>query len=61
MKIREYINEIGKSQNKANMEELGDMLAELICMNKEPHPEIYEKYKMKLYVMVVIQGNIITK
>ena len=51
MEIRKYIAEIGKSKNEANMKELGDILNEVICMCKEPHPDIYEKYKMKLYVM----------
>ena len=59
MEIRNYIAEIGKSKNEANMEELGDILTELICLNKEPHPEIYEKYKMKLYVMAY--GKVLTR
>ena len=51
MKIREYIDKIGENKNPEDMQELGDMLSELIYMTKESHPEIYEKYKMKLYEM----------
>ena len=41
------------------MKELGDMLAEVIYDMKESHPEIYEKYKMKLYEMAY--GKVLTK
>ena len=51
MKIREYIDKIGEKKNSEDMEKLGDILAELIYMTKESHPELYEKYKMELYEM----------
>ena len=51
MKIIEYIDIIGQNKNPEDMEKLGDMLSELIYMTKESHPDIYEKYKMKLYGM----------
>ena len=51
MKIREYIDKIGENRKPEDMEKLGDMLSELIYMTKESHPELYEKYKMKLYGM----------
>ena len=49
--IRKLIEKIGENKKVEDMECLGDMLAELIYMTKESHPEIYEKYKMKLYIM----------
>lgn len=58
MKIREYIAKIGENKNVEDMQELGDMLADIIYSTKESHPEIYEKYKMKLYVMA--NGHILT-
>ena len=51
MKIREYIDKIGENRKPEDMQKLGDMLSELIYMTKESHPELYEKYKMKLYGM----------
>ena len=51
MKIREYINKIAENGKKEDMQELGDMLAELVCSLKQAHPEEYKKYKMKLYTM----------
>lgn len=51
MKIREYIAKIGENKKPEDMQELGDMLAELICSMKEAHPEAYKKYKMTLYIM----------
>ena len=59
MKIREYIDKIGENRKQEDMEELGDMLAELIYMTKESHHDIYEKYKMKLYTMAY--GKVLTK
>ena len=59
MKIREYINKIGENKNVEDMEKLGDMLADIIYSTKESHPEIYEKYKMKLYEMAY--GKTLTK
>ena len=50
-KIREYIDKIGENRKQEDMEKLGDMLAELICSLKESHHELYEKYKMELYIM----------
>lgn len=51
MKIREYIEKIGENKKVEDMQELGDMLADIIYSTKESHPELYEKYKMKLYGM----------
>ena len=51
MKIREYIAKIGENKKIEDMQELGDMLAEIIYKMKESHPELYDKYKMKLYKM----------
>ena len=49
--IRKYIARIGENKKPEDMQELGDMLAELICSMKEAHPEAYKAYKMKLYIM----------
>ena len=59
MKIREYIDKIGENKKPEDMEKLGDMLADIIYSMKESHPEIYEKYKMCLYVMAY--GEILTE
>ena len=59
MKIREYINKIGENKRPEDMQELCDMLADIIYSTKESHPELYEKYKMKLYVMAY--GKVLTK
>lgn len=52
MKVREYITQIGENKNPEDMQKLGDMLAEIIYMTKETHPDIYKKYKMCLYKMI---------
>ena len=57
-KIREYIAVIGDNRNPEDMEKLGDMLAEIIYMLKESHPDLYEKYKMCLYTMAY--GKVLT-
>lgn len=49
--LEKYIQKIADNQNKEDMEKLGDMLADAICMIKENHPEMYEKYKIELYEM----------
>lgn len=49
--IRKYIEKIGENRNIEDMEKLGDMLSEIIYETKESHPDIYKKYKMKLYEM----------
>lgn len=49
MKIREYIAKIGENRKPEDMQKLGDMLSEIIYSMKESHPDLYEKYKMKLY------------
>lgn len=49
--IRKYIEKIGENRNIEDMEKLGDMLAEIIYSTKESHPELYHKYKTKLYGM----------
>lgn len=59
MKIRKYIEKIGENKNIEDMQALGDMLAEIIYSTKESHPDLYEKYKMKLYVLAY--GKILTK
>ena len=59
MKIRKYIEKIGENKKIEDMEKLGDMLADIIYSTKESHPEIYEKYKMKLYEMAY--GKVLTK
>lgn len=59
MKIKKYIEKIGENKKIEDMQELGDMLADLIYMTKESHPEIYEKYKMKLYTMAY--GEVLTE
>lgn len=59
MQIRKYIDKIGEKKSPEDMQELGDMLADIIYMTKESHPEIYEKYKMKLYVMAY--GKVLTE
>ena len=59
MKIREYIEKIGEKKNVEDMKKLGDMLTDIIYDMKDSHPEIYEKYKMKLYEMA--NGKALTK
>lgn len=51
MKIREYISKIGENKKPEDMQELGDMLADIIYSMKTSHPELYDKYKKKLYIM----------
>lgn len=59
MKVREYIQKIGENKKAEDMEKLGDMLADIIYLTKESHPEIYEEYKMELYEMA--NGKVLTK
>ena len=49
--IRKYIEKIGENRNIEDMNKLGDMLEEIIYKTKEAHPELYKKYKSKLYEM----------
>ena len=58
MKVRQYIEKIGENKKVEDMKELGDMLADIIYSTKESHPEMYEKYKMKLYIMA--NGKVLT-
>lgn len=58
MEIRKYIDKIGEKRNVEDMQKLGDMLSEIIYSTKESHPELYEKYKMELYVMA--NGQVLT-
>ena len=59
MEVREYIDKIGENKNPEDMEKLGDMLAELIDMTEESHPELYEKYSTCLYEMAY--GKVLTR
>lgn len=59
MGIRKYIEKIRENKKTEDMQKLGDMLADLIDMTKESHPDIYEKYKMCLYEMAY--GKVLTK
>jgi hypothetical protein len=47
--IRKYIEKIGSNRNPEDMKKLADMLADLVCMLKDSHPDIYNKYKIDLY------------
>lgn len=58
MKIREYISKIGENKKIEDMQKLGDMLADIIYDMKESHHELYEKYKMELYIMA--NGRVLT-
>ena len=58
MKVREYIAKIGENKKVEDMQELGDMLAEIIYKMKESHHDLYEKYKTKLYIMAY--GKVLT-
>lgn len=58
MKIREYISKIGENKKIEDMQKLGDMLTDIIYEMKESHHELYEKYKMELYIMA--NGKILT-
>ena len=58
MKIRDYITKIGENKKVEDMQELGDMLAEIIYDMKESHPDEYKKYKRKLYIMAY--GKVLT-
>lgn len=51
MKIKKYIEQIVSKGKQEDMDKLSDMLSELIYMMKEPHNEMYKKYKMCLYEM----------
>lgn len=57
--IRKYIEKIGENKNPEDMQELGDMLAEVIYEMKEAHPEEYHEYKTELYEMAY--GEVIDK
>ena len=59
MEIREWISKIGENKKIEDMQKLGDMLAEIIYMTKDSHPEIYEKYKMCIYEIAF--GKVLTK
>ena len=59
MEIRENIAKIGENKKIEDMQKLGDMLTELICMTKDSHPEIFEKYSMEIYEMA--HGKVLTK
>lgn len=59
MKVREYITKIGENKKVEDMEKLGDILADIIYSMKESHSDLYEKYKMKLYVMAY--GKVLTQ
>lgn len=58
MKIREYISKIGENKRIEDMQKLGDMLTDIIYEMKESHHELYEKYKMELYIMA--NGKVLT-
>ena len=58
MKIREYITKISENGNIEDMKKLADMLTEVIYEMKDSHPDMYDKYKMKLYTMAY--GNVLT-
>lgn len=58
MKIREYISKIGENKKIEDMQKLGDMLTDIIYNMKESHHELYEKYKMELYIMA--NGKVLT-
>lgn len=58
MKIREYISKIGENKKIEDMQKLGDMLTDIIYEMKESHHELYEKYKMELYIMA--NGKVLT-
>ena len=49
MEIKKYISDIAENGNTEDMNKLSDMLEEVICKMKEYHPEMYNRYKMKLY------------
>lgn len=55
--IRKFISKIGENKKNEDMQKLGDMLADIIYETKESHPEMYEKYKMELYIMA--NGNVL--
>jgi len=59
MEIRKYIDKIGENKKPEDMRKLGDMLAELIYMTRDSHPEIFEEKKMCLYEMAY--GKVLTK
>ena len=50
-KIKKYIQMIVDDGNQEYMECLSDMLSEIIYKMKEPHHDMYMKYKEKLYGM----------
>ncbi len=57
--LREYIFKIGENKKPEDMQKLGNMLADLIEMTKDSHPEIYHKYKLCLYKM--LYGETLTR
>lgn len=58
MGTREYIDKIGENKKPEDMQKLGDMLANLIDMTEESHPDVHREYKMELYEMAY--GKILT-
>lgn len=59
MEIRKDIAKIGENRKVEDMEKLADMLTELICMTKDSHPELFDKYSMEIYEMA--NGKTLTK
>ena len=59
MEIRKNINKIGENKKTEDMQKMGDMLADLIYMTKDSHPEIFEKYSIEIYEMA--NGKVLTE
>lgn len=59
MEVRDYITKIGENKKPEDMQKLGDMLAELIDMTEDSHPEIFKDYSKCLYEMAY--GKVLTR
>lgn len=59
MKIKEYIKKIVANGKQEDMEQLSDILADLMHCVKERDKELYDKFKMKLYVLAY--GKVLTE
>lgn len=57
--IKEYIDIIVETKDKAKMEELGEVMEDVMYSLKETHYEEYEKYREELYEMAY--GKVINK
>lgn len=56
--VKQYIRKIVDDGSIEEMHKLSDILDELVCIVKEYDEDLYDKYKMELYIMA--NGKILT-